>query len=149
MALVFGPDDNTVTVDELVSFTQVVSVTENVVEEPIPVVNILTATTEDSGLTVTHTNTSFTVTGSFVEAFPRSLTYLDAHLNEATALTFTEIPDGFSTLHTYVAPAAASVVRTVELTFGNHAPYSYHITVNNNFAAANAALTAKVAEGKF
>lgn len=147
MALVFSPDDYTVS--ELTQFTQVVSVTEDVIVEPIPVVEILTATTDDSGVIVTHNNTSFTVSGSFVEAFVRSLTYLDNQLNTATVSTFTDIPNGFSTLHTYVAPTAAQVIRYVELTFSNHSPVSYQITVVNNFAAANAALTAKVAEGKF
>lgn len=147
MSLVFSPDDYTV--NELTQFTQVVSVTEDIIVEPIPVVQILTATTDDSGVTVTHNDTSFTMTGSFVEAFSRTLTYMDNKLNTITATSFSDIPNGFSTLQTYVAPTAAQVIRYVELTFSNHSPVSYQITVENDFAAANAALTAKVSEGKF
>lgn len=147
MALVFSPSEHEI--DEFVQFSLTVTVTEDIVEEPVPEVKILAATSTSTGITVSYTDTTFTVSGKYTDAFARTITFLDKNLVSVTVEAFDDIPTGFSSIINYVAPSVLTVDEFITVTFENHGPVDYLIVVNNNWPLANAALTEKVPEGKF
>lgn len=116
---------------------------------PGPAVIILSATCVDSGITVSHTTTAFTVSGQFNDVFPRTLDYLNIDKLSEVASKFNDIPIDFSTLYRYVAPTEVTKNAIINVTFQNHSVISYAITIRNNWQSANAMLKAVVPKGAF
>lgn len=164
MSLVATPEEDIVgnITDEFTVFSLTVTLDDVPgTPEPVPegfpeppleetfMVEITSVDSPDSGLTITHTDTTFTVDGQFIEAFPRSLSYRDENNAIQTTDAFSKIPPNFNTLFKYIAPTATNVIKDIVVYLKYHSPFTYRINVRNNWQSANTKLKDYVAKGKF
>lgn len=103
----------------------------------------------DSGITVTIVDNTFTVSGKFLQVFDKQLSFRDATNAIDTVKNFAAIPKGFNTLFEYIAPVVQVKNVIAAVVLNDDDEYQYEIVVNHNFTASNNALKVKVSEGKF
>ena len=112
-------------------------------------VAIKSVSAADSGIHVTSSGNTFTVTGQFNDTFVRKLDYRDVDNIIKTVPTFTDITPNYNTLFTYVAPAEATKSAYITVVLEGDSTYQYQIIVRNNWQAANNMLKQYVVGGKF
>jgi hypothetical protein len=106
----------------------------------IPVITSANVTPLDPGISLSFSGLTFTVSGKFLAAFKRNISYLDNNLNEHVVTSFAALPTGFATLHQYIAPTEAFINVYVNITLSDHSSAQYEIIVRNDFVTANNAL---------
>jgi len=92
--------------------------------------------------------TTFTISGTLSDVFPRSMEYLMPDLSKHVASHWRDIPAGFDTVTKYSGATARSIMLTVNIktTQGNA---TSQIEVLNNFTLANAKLADHIKLGKY
>ena len=107
------------------------------VETPLPVV-IKTATMlstgvgSASGVTIAHTDTTFTLSGAFDLTANRAIHFIDANDAQAVVTSFVKLPSTYRSIFRYEPVASATTDIPITVTLENHPTFVFHVTVTSN-----------------
>lgn len=155
MSLTAGPADYTVA--EFATFSTLVTLTDVVAASPgapaqsdgetggeasptevaLPV-KIKTATMlttgagSASGVTITHTDTTFTIAGAFDLTANRVLHFIDANDAQSVVTSFVKLPSTYRSIFRYEPVATATTDIPITITLENHPTFVFHVTVTSD-----------------
>ena len=113
---------------------------------------IITSVTSDypqPSVLLSHTNDTFTVSGAFLDVFPKTISYLNTSNDSVTVTKFADLPEHFNTLYSYRAPLVMIKSVFITVTFLYHPAITYEIDVRYDWQTANAAFRNEVKIGYF